>query len=191
MPPSTTSTTRVERAGFRHRRGAALLRRSVRDPQLTNVSQNLAPPRPQPDITRCTHGTDGCGRRYASLGEALFAIGTAVEHDPDWAVREIDSRFRSAIFGIAQSIDSTRNENAAPVDSVEPSRQHSPAAASSGRASPRAREVLARLLSGDGEKQIAVGLGISRHTVHVYVKQLYRIFGVCSRPELLSLWIKR
>lgn len=193
MPSSTSSTIRVKRTGFRYRSGATPLTRcdrSVLNPHLTNVSQNLTLPRRQPDIARCARSADGCGRRYASLGEALFAIGTAVEHDPEWAVREIDNRFRSAVFGIARSIDSTRSGNTSPVASGEPGWQQSPEVAALGRASPRAREVLGRLLSGDGEKQIAVALGISRHTVHVYVKQLYRIFGVCSRPELLSLWIK-
>jgi hypothetical protein len=30
-------------------------------------------------------------------------------------------------------------------------------------------------------------MGISRHTVHVYVKQLYEHFNVHSRAELLSV----
>lgn len=51
---------------------------------------------------------------------------------------------------------------------------------------PRARQVLALLHSGDSEKMIAVRLGISTHTVHDYVKLLYRHFGVHSRAELLA-----
>ena len=56
--------------------------------------------------------------------------------------------------------------------------------------SPRQRETLKLLLSGDSEKQIAGKLALSRHTVHVYVKGLYRHFGASSRAELLSRWVK-
>ena len=47
------------------------------------------------------------------------------------------------------------------------------------------------LLEGDGEKQAALRLGLSRHTVHEYVGELYRRFGVCSRPELMALCLRR
>ena len=57
--------------------------------------------------------------------------------------------------------------------------------------SPRMRQTLDRLLAGDSEKQIAIHLGLSRHTVHVYVKAIYRGFGVSSRGELLSRFVKR
>ena len=49
---------------------------------------------------------------------------------------------------------------------------------------PRQRQVLDALLEGDGEKQIAARLGLSRHTVHDHVKALYRRFDVGSRGEL-------
>ena len=55
--------------------------------------------------------------------------------------------------------------------------------------SPRESQTLGRLLKGFSEKQIALALSISRHTVHIYVKQLYRRFRVNSRSELLALWI--
>jgi DNA-binding CsgD family transcriptional regulator len=57
--------------------------------------------------------------------------------------------------------------------------------------SPRLREVLRRLLAGDGEKQVTAKLELSRHTVHQYVKALYRHFGVESRAELLALWVRQ
>ena len=57
--------------------------------------------------------------------------------------------------------------------------------------SPRQAEVLAALKLGQSEKQVAQELGMSRHTVHVHVKTLYRRFAVQSRGELLSLWLKR
>jgi hypothetical protein len=41
-------------------------------------------------------------------------------------------------------------------------------------------------MKGDSEKQIARALGVSPHTVHVYVKMLYRYFQVNSKGELLA-----
>lgn len=55
---------------------------------------------------------------------------------------------------------------------------------------PRLRQTLDLLLVGDSEKQIAGKLGISRHTVHVYVKALYKIHEVASRGELLARFVQ-
>jgi len=55
----------------------------------------------------------------------------------------------------------------------------------------RVRRVLACLLEGDGDKQIAVRLGLSAHTVNEYTKAIFRHFLVRSRPELLARWIRR
>jgi DNA-binding NarL/FixJ family response regulator len=55
--------------------------------------------------------------------------------------------------------------------------------------SSRMQQVLRGLLRGLGEKQIAAELVISRHTVHVYVKLLYRRLSVSSRAELMARWI--
>jgi DNA-binding CsgD family transcriptional regulator len=59
------------------------------------------------------------------------------------------------------------------------------------RLSPRQRQTLRHLLEGDLEKQVAAKLGLSRHTVHVYVKALYKHFGVSSRGELLAKCLSR
>jgi DNA-binding NarL/FixJ family response regulator len=56
--------------------------------------------------------------------------------------------------------------------------------------SPRMQQTLERLLVGDSEKQIAHQLGLSRHTIHVYVKALYRGFCVSSRGELLARFVQ-
>jgi DNA-binding CsgD family transcriptional regulator len=56
---------------------------------------------------------------------------------------------------------------------------------------PRARQVLGCLLEGDGDKQIAARLKLSKFTVNQYTKQIFRHFGVNSRPELLARWIRR
>ncbi|HWB54124.1 MAG TPA: helix-turn-helix transcriptional regulator, partial [Tepidisphaeraceae bacterium] len=55
--------------------------------------------------------------------------------------------------------------------------------------SARVRQVLKCLTSGYSEKETANELGISKHTIHVYVKHLYRHFDVHSRNELLSLFV--
>jgi DNA-binding CsgD family transcriptional regulator len=55
--------------------------------------------------------------------------------------------------------------------------------------SPRLQRVLYRLLAGDSEKQAATRLSLSRHTVHEYVRALYRELGVCSRAELMARFI--
>jgi FixJ family two-component response regulator len=52
---------------------------------------------------------------------------------------------------------------------------------------PRLRQTLELLLQGDSEKQVAFRLGLSRHTVHDYVKSLHRHFGVQSRGELMAI----
>ena len=59
------------------------------------------------------------------------------------------------------------------------------------RLSRRQRQTLELLLAGNAEKQIAARLEISRHTVHVYVKSIYKTFGVNSRPELLAKWVRK
>jgi DNA-binding CsgD family transcriptional regulator len=55
----------------------------------------------------------------------------------------------------------------------------------------RQRQTLDLLLAGNAEKQIAARLSISRHTVHVYVKSLYKRFNVNSRSELLAKWVRQ
>jgi DNA-binding CsgD family transcriptional regulator len=57
------------------------------------------------------------------------------------------------------------------------------------RLSPRERQTLDHLLAGASEKEVAFSIGLSRHTVHAYVKRLYRTLGVNSRGELLSIFV--
>ena len=57
--------------------------------------------------------------------------------------------------------------------------------------SPRLQQTLRLLLNGDSEKQVARRMDLSQHTVHVYVKALYRRFGVSTRAELLAMHLKR
>jgi DNA-binding CsgD family transcriptional regulator len=53
----------------------------------------------------------------------------------------------------------------------------------------REREVIAFLLVGDSQKQVARKLRLSEHTVGDYVKQIYKRFAVNSRAELLAHFI--
>ncbi len=57
--------------------------------------------------------------------------------------------------------------------------------------SPRMQQTLECLLAGDSEKQIAAKFGISQHTIHIYVKGLYRRYTVSSRAELLSRFVRQ
>jgi DNA-binding CsgD family transcriptional regulator len=41
-------------------------------------------------------------------------------------------------------------------------------------------------MQGDSEKQVALHLGISRHTVHTYIAQVHQRHNVQSRGELLA-----
>jgi len=51
---------------------------------------------------------------------------------------------------------------------------------------PRLSQTLHELLQGASEKQIAMKLDLSRHTIHNYVKALHQRFQVSSRGELLA-----
>ena len=55
----------------------------------------------------------------------------------------------------------------------------------------RTRQVLACLLEGDSDKQIAARLRIASSTVNEYTKAIYRFFGVNARTELMARWIRR
>lgn len=49
----------------------------------------------------------------------------------------------------------------------------------------REHEVVQALVQGLGEKHVAAQLGLSPHTVHVYIKRIYRKLQVSSRAALL------
>jgi DNA-binding CsgD family transcriptional regulator len=72
---------------------------------------------------------------------------------------------------------------------LQPQAKPRDALARARRLSPRERQTLAWLLGGDGEKQVARAMGLSRHTVHAYVKSVYRHFQVDSRPALLAQFV--
>ncbi len=51
---------------------------------------------------------------------------------------------------------------------------------------PRLLQTLLCLMQGHSEKQVAVQLGLSRNTVHDYIKKLHKHFDVSSRGELMN-----
>ncbi len=55
--------------------------------------------------------------------------------------------------------------------------------------SPREAQTARYLLNGYTEKQIAKLMYLSPHTVHTYIKAVYRLFGVSSRAEFTALFI--
>ena len=57
--------------------------------------------------------------------------------------------------------------------------------------SPRLRQTLDRLLAGESEKEVARQMELHPATVHEYVGDLYRRFGVDSRAELMAYFIAR
>src|SRR5205814_5867265 len=55
--------------------------------------------------------------------------------------------------------------------------------------SPIERKVLALLLTDRPEKRIAADLGVSPSSVHTYVRDVLRKFGVSGRNGLVALWL--
>jgi DNA-binding NarL/FixJ family response regulator len=60
-----------------------------------------------------------------------------------------------------------------------------PTLVGNGSLPPRLRRTLEELLAGGSEKNVAERMGVTPHTLHGYVKELYRHFGVRSRVDLM------
>lgn len=54
---------------------------------------------------------------------------------------------------------------------------------------PKERRVLTELLTGRREADIAAELAMGRRSLHQRVVDVYRKFGVSSRPQLMALWL--
>lgn len=54
----------------------------------------------------------------------------------------------------------------------------------------RLRRVVSCLMNGDTEKSAAARLGLSPHTVHSYIRELYDLVGVRTRTELMVKLLK-
>lgn len=105
-----------------------------------------------------------------------FDILTAL---PDWHQR-VDERARLIVALI--------HEQVAPMIGRQLAAEHEPSPAD---LSPRKRAVLDLLLEGEGDKQIACELNLSRHTVNEYVSAIHKHFRVSSRAELLAFFLRR
>lgn len=57
--------------------------------------------------------------------------------------------------------------------------------------SPIERRVFALLLTEQSEKSIAMSLGVSPSSLHTYVRDVVRKFGVSGRKGLIALWLGR
>jgi DNA-binding CsgD family transcriptional regulator len=57
--------------------------------------------------------------------------------------------------------------------------------------SPIERRVFALLLTEQSEKLIAQSLGVSASSLHTYVRDVVRKFGVSGRQGLVALWLGR
>lgn len=56
---------------------------------------------------------------------------------------------------------------------------------------PAQKEIIEKLMEGQGEAEIAASLGKSHHTVHTHLMAIFRRVGVHSRAELIVKLIKR
>ena len=54
---------------------------------------------------------------------------------------------------------------------------------------PRQREILSRVASGLGDKQIAVALGMSVHTVRSHLDRLFKEHGLHNRASAVAAWL--
>ena len=113
---------------------------------------------------------------HYSLADTGRAVGIAL-HRP-WGDKPFGAREVGLVDLFHQAQPLYRNVQVAPP--VMPRRG----------LTPRQQDVLWALRSGDSEKQVAAKLGVSIHTVHVYVKAIYRHFNVNSRGELMSFWAR-
>jgi DNA-binding CsgD family transcriptional regulator len=68
---------------------------------------------------------------------------------------------------------------------------HRPPSAEGPHLSPRERQVLALLLDGLADKEIASRLEISRHNVNQRIKRLFSVFQAHSRAELMARQLRR
>ena len=121
-------------------------------------------------------------RRSEAIGEHL--IPKANGHDAiktRLSVNDDLARQFAPLQGIADRVPAVQADRA-------PGRLD---AAADDELSPRLQQTLQFLLAGDSEKQVARRLGLSPHTVHVYVKKLYRRYDVSSRGELLAKWVSK
>jgi DNA-binding CsgD family transcriptional regulator len=126
--------------------------------------------------------------KVGDLGALVHATRTSA--DPHRPVDAVQHQ-RRMVAELCKMLGGTRADHTVPATAAPhaPPPPPPPVVDTSDLA-PRLRQTLERLLAGDSEKQVAHTLGLSPHTVHVYVKSLYRRFNVNSRGEFLALFIR-
>lgn len=143
---------------------------------------------PQP-LGRSKRHSDRTARQFMGLGQGLYSLlptgrdeaGVLSLHQSRgghraWTKREV--LMIDLLHPELTWLYSTPPTTAGSTDAVHPTLP------------PRQQQTLRLLLRGLSEKQIAASLGLSIHTVHVYVKSIYRAFRITSRAELLAKWVK-
>jgi DNA-binding CsgD family transcriptional regulator len=117
------------------------------------------------------------------------SIQSLIRHEPnlDFTIMSVYRSTSPAFTQAAERLLLTVHSEMAWVLGDERS---TPEALMHGLADPE-RETLDKLLKGRSEKEVAAELGRSVHTVHSYVKRIYRRLGVTSRAELLALFLNR
>jgi DNA-binding NarL/FixJ family response regulator len=130
------------------------------------------------------HQRTGAGSHKSRLGDvpALVRLVSNLPPSPQFGIEQTTARKRNMVAQLCRLVEAQLAGVPMP---------QAPAATppSNVRLAPRVRQTLERLLAGDSEKQIASHLGLSRNTVHCYVKSLYRRYRVCSRGELLARFV--
>lgn len=140
---------------------------------------------PDRDWYGCEHVNEA--RKTAGVDEVMYSIrrldGSAIWmlaiHRPWGERRPFTSRER-LLLSIAHEAIGTK---------LDVPQELTPAQTLSATLPPRLAETLTHLLTGLPEKHIASTMGLSRHTVHGYIKQIYQHFDVSSRAELAARWV--
>ncbi|WP_437935119.1 response regulator transcription factor [Sorangium sp. So ce341] len=122
-------------------------------------------------------------RRAAGVHDVLYGISPGPAPQTAYGLCLYRQRSAPPFGAVERELLALFQHEAAP---IYRSRFAARAGGAPSRLSPRESITLERLAEGLTEKQIAAELGLSPHTVHDYVKSLYRRFGVSSRGALLA-----
>jgi hypothetical protein len=115
--------------------------------------------------------------RRTPAGVAVDAVAEAV----DFGAVDVDGRALARVYVVRPASGPAPSASAPPAAPAP-----TPSLLSGEPLPPRLADTLQGLLAGRSEKEIASDLSLSPHTVHDYVKSLYRRFGVQSRAELMA-----
>jgi len=145
---------------------------------------------PQSDAGQLREHSKSTNRPNTRIGDLSAMLRMmrplhAAEPDPELHRRRLLAdlcRLVGVSVGASEMKQQTAEQPAAPA-------QEPPAEAND--LSPRLTQTLSHLLDGDSEKEIAAKMELSRHTIHVYVKSIYRKYKVSTRAELMARHLAR